>query len=308
MTRVRTVHRCTACGAVAAQWAGRCPACGDWNSLMESVDDADQARRARLAPAALAAMSADRSPVLLGDVPVTGAAPIPTGLAELDRVLAGGLLPGSVTLLGGEPGIGKSTLLLQMVARLAGRGARCLVISAEESPAQVRGRAERMGCGGLDDRDGLGVSGGLGGGVWLADLPSLPAIQAAVAQIVPDVMVVDSIQMVFDPDVDSPPGSMAQVRGCAQVLAAAAKAGGPATVLVGHVTKDGALAGPRVLEHLVDTVLSFEGDRHHALRLLRAVKHRFGGTGELGLFEMGEGGLESVADASGMFLADRRAG
>jgi DNA repair protein RadA/Sms len=213
---------------------------------------------------------------------------------ELDRVLGGGLVPGSATLIGGEPGIGKSTLLLQVAAALAGRGARCLMITAEESPAQVRSRAERLGA--------------LVPGLWLIGETSMPGIWAAVDEVNPDLVVVDSIQIVWDPELDSPPGSIGQVRGCAQDLVAAAKRDGPAVVLVGHVTKDGALAGPRVLEHLVDTVLSFEGERHHALRLLRAVKHRFGPTGELGLFEMTGGGLVGVADPAHMFLADRRPG
>jgi DNA repair protein RadA/Sms len=214
-----------------------------------------------------------------------------TGVREFDRVLAGGLVPGSVTLIGGEPGIGKSTLVLQAVAGLAGAGRRCLVVTAEESPDQVRRRAARLGA---------AVP-----GVWLVATTSMPGVQAAVTGVSPDVLVIDSIQTIWDPELGSGPGSVAQVRGCSHQLAAAAKAGGPAVVLLGHVTKDGALAGPRVLEHLVDTVLSFEGDRHHALRLLRAVKHRFGPTGELGVFEMTAEGLVEVDDAGRMFLADR---
>jgi DNA repair protein RadA/Sms len=219
---------------------------------------------------------------------------MPTGVGELDRVLGGGLYAGSVTLVGGEPGIGKSTLLLQAAASMAAGGSRCLVVSAEESPAQVRLRAERLGA--------------LGPDLWIAGETSLPSIQAAVAEVKPDVLVVDSIQTVWDPELESAPGSVSQVRDCAHQLAVAAKAGGPAVILVGHVTKDGGLAGPRVLEHLVDTVLSFEGERHHALRMLRAVKHRFGATGELGLFEMTATGLDGVADAGSLFLGDRRPG
>jgi DNA repair protein RadA/Sms len=232
------------------------------------------------------------APIALADVPAGGATPVPTRIPELDRVLGGGLVPGSVTLIGGEPGIGKSTLLLQAMAEMARAGRRCLLVSAEESPAQVRRRAERLGA--------------LIPGVWLVGETSLAGIQAAIADVSPDVVVVDSIQTVWDGDVDSSPGSVAQVRGCAQALVTNAKSGGPAIVLVGHVTKDGALAGPRVLEHMVDTVISFEGDRHHALRLLRAVKHRFGSTGELGLFEMTGTGLKGVDDPGGLFLADRR--
>jgi DNA repair protein RadA/Sms len=218
----------------------------------------------------------------------------PTGVEELDRVLGGGLVPGSVTLVGGEPGIGKSTLLLQAAASMAATGARCLLVSAEESGQQVRLRAERMGA--------------VGAELWLVAETSLPAVVAAVDEVKPDVLVVDSIQTVFDPDVGSAPGSVSQVRECAARLVALAKARGLATVLVGHVTKEGTLAGPRVLEHVVDTVLSFEGERHHSLRLLRAVKHRFGATGELGLFEMAGTGLVGVPDAGALFLADRRAG
>ena len=233
-------------------------------------------------------------PVALTDIAVDGGTPVSTGEPELDRVLGGGLVPGSVTLLGGEPGIGKSTLVLQVLAALARRGRRGLLVSAEESPAQVRRRAERLDA--------------VVPGLWMVAETSMPAILAAVKEVQPDVLVIDSIQTVWDPDLDSTPGSVVQVRGCAHQLVTTAKAGGPTTVLVGHVTKEGTLAGPRVLEHLVDTVLSFEGDRHHALRLLRSVKHRFGPTGELGVFEMTGAGLEGVDDAGGLFLVDRHMG
>ncbi len=218
----------------------------------------------------------------------------PTGIGELDRVLGGGFVPGSVTLVGGEPGIGKSTLMLQILAAVARSGRRCLLVSAEESPSQVRRRAERL--------DGLVPN------VWMVTETTMAGTAAAVQEVQPDILVIDSIQTIWDEAVDSAPGSVVQVRGCAHQLAAMAKAGGPATILVSHVTKEGTLAGPRVLEHLVDTVLSFEGDRHHALRLLRSVKHRFGPTGELGLFEMTGRGLEGVADPGGMFLVDRWVG
>jgi DNA repair protein RadA/Sms len=211
-------------------------------------------------------------PVALTDIAGDTGEPVPTNVAELDRVLVGGLVPGSITLLGGEPGIGKSTLVLQALAEMAGRGRRGLLVSAEESPTQVRRRAARLDA--------------LVPGLWLVAETSMPGIQAAVQEIKPDVLVVDSIQTVWDPDLDSTPGSVVQVRGCAHRLSVMAKADGLTTILVGHVTKEGTLAGPRLLEHLVDTVLSFDGDRHHALRLLRSVKHRFGPTGELGLFEM----------------------
>lgn len=288
MARTRTVHRCTDCGAAALRWSGKCATCGAWNTLVEEVER-------REVKASSSAFGAAAEPaVLLTDLPTESATLTSTGVDELDRVLGGGLFSGSVTLLGGEPGIGKSTLLLQAAASMASAGSRCLVVSAEESPAQVRHRAERLGA--------------LSANLWILGETSLPAIEAAVAELQPDVLVVDSIQTIWDPELESAPGSVSQVRDCAHRLAVAAKSGGPSVILVGHVTKDGALAGPRVLEHLVDTVLSFEGERHHAFRMLRAMKHRFGATGELGLFEMTAEGLEGVADAGSLFLTDRRPG
>jgi DNA repair protein RadA/Sms len=213
---------------------------------------------------------------------------------ELDRVLGGGLVAGSVTLVGGEPGIGKSTLLLHVAAHHARTAGRALYVTAEESRAQVHARAGRLSA--LEPR------------LFLQAETSLPAILAAVEQTGAELVVVDSIQTVSDPELGPAPGSVVQVRECAHVLVQEAKRRGTAVLLVGHVTKDGTLAGPRLLEHVVDTVLAFEGDRHHALRLLRAQKHRFGPTTELGLFEMDEGGLRAVPDPSGLFLADRRAG
>ena len=284
MSRPRTVHRCTECGAAWPRWSGRCAACGEWNSLVEELDRPQP--EGRPGPAAPA--------VPIAEVDAADWAPRPTGLGELDRVLSGGLVPGSATVVGGEPGIGKSTLLLQALAALARQGLRCLMVSAEESAQQVRLRAERLGA--------------LEPGLWLLAETTLPAVLASVAAVRPDYVVVDSVQTVLDPALGSAPGTVGQVRECAAQLVRVAKsAGGPAVVLVGHVTKEGALAGPRVLEHVVDTVLSFEGERHHALRLLRAVKHRFGSTGELGLFEMGEGGLRGVPDPGALFLGDRRA-
>ena len=280
MARLRTTHRCRSCGAVAARWEGRCAGCGEWDALEE----------VEVAAAAPAVPRRDR-PVPIGEVDAVGAVPRPTGVAELDRVLGGGLVPGSVTLVGGEPGIGKSTLLLQA---LAGRSVteRTLLVSAEESAQQVRRRADRLGC--------------LAPGLHLLAATTIADVAAAVDEVDPVVLVVDSVQTVCEPELGPTPGSPAQVRAVAAATTALAKQRGLAAVLVGHVTKEGDLAGPRVLEHLVDTVLSFEGDRHHALRLLRAVKHRFGATGELGLFSMGERGLVGVADPSGMLLGDRQ--
>ena len=282
MSKSPNVHRCAECGAIASRWVGRCPTCGAWNTLVEQK------------PTSPGPWATTNAPVPIGQVPADRLHPVPTGLREVDRVLGGGLAPGSVTLLGGEPGVGKSTLLLQLLGRVAAGGARTLLVSAEESAHQVRLRAERLET--------------ISAQSWLVAETDVAQIEAHIEQVGPDLVVVDSIQAVADPDVASEPGSVAQVRACAHRLVRLAKERTITTVLVGHVTKDGSLAGPRVLEHLVDTVLSFSGERHHALRLLRAVKHRFGPTTELGLFEMGEGGLEAVADAGHLFLSDRREG
>jgi DNA repair protein RadA/Sms len=281
MPKVRTRHRCGDCGAAAPRWTGRCAECGAWNSIVEDVTTTP----GTVEPAAAGPITA---------VDAANAAPAPTGIGELDRVLGGGLVRGSVTLLGGEPGIGKSTLLLQALGAIARSGRRVLLVSAEESAQQVRLRAERLGA---DDDE-----------LWLAAELELPRVLATVAEFEPEVVVIDSIQTVYDPAVSSSPGGVAQVQTCAQALTEMAKQRGVSIVLVGHVTKDGGLAGPRALEHLVDTVLSFEGDRYHALRLLRALKHRFGPAGELGIFEMTETGLLDVPDGGALFLADRRAG
>ncbi len=282
-TTNRAVHVCTSCGATQPRWAGRCAACSEWNTLEPEATNG--AADTPLPP------TARPGPALIGGVGTEVGRPFPTTIPELDRVLGGGLVPGSVTLLGGEPGIGKSTLLLQLLAAWTGP---TLYVSAEESAQQVRLRAERLDA--IGDR------------LWLHAETSLPHLLDSIAEIAPDLVVIDSIQTVFDPAIGSLPGSVAQVRGCAQRLVNVAKERNTSIVLVGHVTKDGTLAGPRVLEHVVDTVLQFEGERHHALRLLRASKHRFGPTNELGLFEMAERGLLGVSDPSTLFLADRRTG
>ena len=280
MARTRTVYRCSECGSATPKWGGRCSTCEAWNSLVEEFEQADVAHPAT----GVAARP-------IGEIDAHHSLPRPTGLPELDRVLGGGLVPGSVTLLGGEPGIGKSTLLLQL---LAGWPDRTLYVSAEESAHQVRLRAERLGA--------------VRPELWLLPETSLPQIIAALDTVRPSLVVVDSIQTIADPAVSSVPGSVTQVRDCAHVLVGEAKRRGVPVVLVGHVTKEGGLAGPRALEHVVDTVLAFEGDRHHSLRLLRAVKHRFGPTHELGVFEMVGEGLVGVPDASSLFLSDRRTG
>ncbi|MCU1372263.1 MAG: repair protein RadA [Ilumatobacteraceae bacterium] len=287
MARTKTLYRCNECGATEPKWTGRCMGCEAWGTLIEEVDGP-------VGPGAVPILAPTTAPIQISDVDPTEFTPRATGVAELDRVLGGGLVPGSVTLLGGEPGIGKSTVLLQAAAEVAATGRKVLYLSGEESAQQIRLRAERLGA--------------LHPMLWLATEIALPQVLGAIASVEPDLVIVDSVQTLLNPDLASTPGSVAQVRDCSHRLVQEAKRRGCAMVLVGHVTKDGSLAGPRVLEHMVDTVLSFEGDRHHALRLLRVVKHRFGSTQELGLFEMTEKGLAGVPDASGMFLADRRLG
>ncbi len=282
MVKTRTVHRCTTCGASAPKWAGRCDGCGEWNTLAEEIDV-----RSTVGidgpPAGV--------PMSIVDVTDASARARPTRVAEVDRVLGGGLVGGSVTLLGGEPGIGKSTLLLQVLGASAASGVRCLYVSGEESAAQIRTRADRLGA--------------LHPDLWLVSETTLSHVRSHIAEVEPELVVVDSVQTLHDPGLGSAAGSVTQVRECANALVQEAKARGITVLLVGHVTKEGTLAGPRVLEHVVDTVLSFEGDRHHGLRLLRAVKHRFGPTAEVGLFQMDDSGLAAVDDPSGLFLADR---
>ena len=286
MAKVRTQFRCSSCGATAPKWVGQCPGCAEWSTLVEEMDAPPTAGPVVARPS--------RRPQPIAEIDPSEFTARSTGIDELDRVLGGGLVPGSVTLLGGEPGIGKSTLLLQVAAEVAAAGGTVLYVSGEESPQQIRLRAERLGA--------------LHPELYLAAETVLPQVVGAIDEVTPDLVIVDSIQTMVHPDLSSAPGSVAQVRDCSNRLVQEAKSRGCAVVLVGHVTKDGALAGPRVLEHAVDTVLSFEGDRHHALRFLRVVKHRFGSTQELGLFQMEERGLTSVPDPSGLFLADRRSG
>ena len=281
-TKSRVVHRCAECGAEHPRWLGRCPDCDAWGTLAEVV-----------APAR-PAMRSEGTPQPIADVAAAEAPRHATGIGELDRVLGGGFTLGSTTLLGGEPGIGKSTLLLQTLGRLAAAGHTCLLVGAEESPQQVRERAARLGA--------------LEPGLWLVAEASMPHVVAHVESVRPAVLAVDSVQTLLDPDLPGTPGSVTQVRECSARLTRLAREHGMATILVGHVTKDGSLAGPRTLEHVVDTVCSFEGDRHHGLRFLRARKHRFGSTREIGIFEMTEAGLVPVPDASALFLADRHEG
>jgi DNA repair protein RadA/Sms len=285
--RATSVYRCQECG-FASPKPGTCPDClragGAYVALVE--ERAESPARGRRG----GALSSGR-PQPLRDVVLEAGERLPTGIAELDRVLGGGVVRGSLVLIGGEPGAGKSTLLLQAARALAKARPPVLYVSAEESAAQVKMRADRLGIAG----DGLLL--------WAET--DLNAVQAALDDVKPQALVVDSIQTVFLPDLESAPGSVAQVRECGARLMTQAKGRGLATFLVGHVTKEGALAGPRVLEHLVDTVLYFEGEQHHAYRVLRAVKNRFGSTNEIGVFEMAERGLVEVANPSGFFLSER---
>jgi DNA repair protein RadA/Sms len=281
---VRTAYACTECGAASPRWVGRCPACGAWNSLVEEVLE-------RSAPARASGPVA--APVPITEVAAQTGAHRPTGVGELDRVLGGGLVPGSVVLLAGEPGIGKSTLLLGVLAGLAEHGP-VLYVCAEESREQVRLRAERLGA--------------LHPALLLAAETDLGAVRTLIEQVKPTVVVVDSVQTVADPELAGAPGGVGQVREVAAQLVRLAKERSIATFLVGQVTKDGAVAGPKTLEHLVDVVLNFEGDQHHALRLVRCTKNRFGPAYEVGCFEMTEAGLEPLADPSRLFLSARSAG
>jgi len=286
MARAQSRYVCQECGAVSGKWAGRCEACGSWNSIVEEAAEA--------APGGAAGLGRGGRPVAF--VGLTGESQPPprmtSGIAEFDRVSGGGLVPGSAVLIAGDPGIGKSTLLLQAMAALAANGVGCAYVSGEESVDQVRLRAARMG---LADAQ-----------VDLAAATSLRDILAGLEKLKrPGVVVIDSIQTMFVDSLESAPGTVAQVRAAAQSLIRLAKARGFSLLLVGHVTKEGLIAGPKVLEHMVDCVLTFEGERGHQFRILRAVKNRFGATNEIGVFEMTDQGLQEVPNPSALFLAER---
>ncbi len=276
---------CRECGYQSRKWLGRCPECGQWNSLEEEIMPATNIRGATTPATA-------QQPIALADAPDGDEERLPTTIAELDRVLGGGIVPGSVTLIGGEPGIGKSTLLLHMLAAVAEQQDDVLYVSGEESSSrQIKLRAKRL-C-------------AIHSGVYLVTGSDVDMVIATATKRRPALLAVDSIQTLYCADIHSVPGSVTQVRESAYRLIAMAKAENIPVIIVGHVTKDGAIAGPKVLEHMVDTVLSFEGDRNHAFRILRTVKNRFGSTNEIGVFEMKEQGLVQVANPSEIFLAER---
>ncbi|MFI0715564.1 DNA repair protein RadA [Streptomyces inhibens] len=279
----RPSYRCTECGWTTAKWLGRCPECQAWGTV-EEFGGAPAVRTTAPGRVTTAA-------VPIGQVDGRQAAARSTGVPELDRVLGGGLVPGAVALLAGEPGVGKSTLLLDVAAKAASDDHRTLYVTGEESASQVRLRADRIGA--IDDH------------LYLAAETDLSAVLGHLDTVKPSLLILDSVQTVASPEIDGAPGGMAQVREVAGALIRASKERGMSTLLVGHVTKDGAIAGPRLLEHLVDVVLHFEGDRHARLRLVRGVKNRYGTTDEVGCFELHDEGIIGLADPSGLFLTRR---
>ncbi len=283
--KTKTLFVCQSCGSQSPRWAGRCFECGSWNSYVEE-------QLVKKSSAARANVDLKEEPVLMTDVTTDEGRRLISGIGEFDRVLGGGIVPGSVTLIGGDPGIGKSTLSLQMSCALSQQGYKVLYVSAEESITQAKMRADRL-------------SAGKQNSIYIVNQTDLSAIALNINTIKPDAVVVDSIQVIFHPDFDSSPGSVSQVRECTALLTQKAKSSGLALFLIGHVTKEGMIAGPRVMEHIVDTVLYFEGERYSAYRILRATKNRFGSTNEIGVFEMTSAGLSEVKNPSQIFLAQR---
>lgn len=283
--KLKNLFLCQACGYSSPKWLGRCPDCGGWNTLVEEQGGDVHTGK----PAGLSA-----PPVPLEEIRYTESERFLTGIGEFDRVLGGGIVPGSVVLIGGDPGIGKSTLLLQVAERVAGGSDGVLYISGEESPSQIKMRAGRLNVAAR--------------GIYILAETSLEEILHQAQKVPHRAMIVDSIQTIFTSQLSSAPGSVSQVREAASVLMGYAKKNSIPVFIVGHVTKDGAIAGPRVLEHIVDTVLYFEGDRGHQYRILRAVKNRFGSTHEIGVFEMREGGLDEIVNPSSLFLSERTPG
>jgi DNA repair protein RadA/Sms len=288
MAKLKSRYVCQSCGSVSSRWQGQCPECGEWNTLVQ-----ESAEVSSIFAAKHNLQGGGRSIELVGlDSPVALSERLPCGIAELDRAIGGGIVPGSAMLLGGDPGIGKSTLLLQACARLAGAGHDVVYVSGEESAEQVRLRATRLGLGQSPVRLAAATS--------VRDILTTLGLGRP-----PALLVVDSIQTMHSDLIEGAPGTVSQVRASAQELVRFAKERGTALILVGHVTKDGSIAGPRVLEHMVDMVLSFEGERSHQYRILRAIKNRFGGTDEIGVFAMESDGLGEVANPSALFLTNR---
>jgi DNA repair protein RadA/Sms len=285
MQKIKTFFQCQACGYTSPKWLGKCPDCGAWNSFAEEKKDT-HFRRSSLSP-----HIGKPEPQSLSSITSVSEQRLMTGMRELDRVLGSGVVPGSVILVGGDPGIGKSTLLLQALSGISKKYGTALYVSGEESPEQIKIRAERLS---IHSEE-----------IIVLPETSLEAVINAAMKLVPKIVVVDSIQTVYTEELVSAPGSVSQVRECAAKLLLLAKKSGIPIFLVGHVTKEGAIAGPRVLEHIVDTVLYFEGDRGHSYRILRTVKNRFGSTNEIGIFEMSDSGLLEVENPSELFLLER---
>ena len=289
MAKSKTVYVCSECGYETPRWLGKCPDCGSWNTLVEqesapTLGKAEE-RKLRRAP------GADAEAARVDEIPDEAMERRSSGIGELDRVLGGGVVDGSLVLVGGDPGIGKSTLLTQLCANMARDGLKVLYVSGEESARQIKMRAKRLGC---DDA-----------GFYVLSENDMNTVEKRMQQLSPAIMVVDSIQTMYRPDMASAPGSVSQVRECASQLMRLAKLSGCGVFLVGHATKEGSIAGPRILEHMVDAVLYFEGDRQHQYRLLRAVKNRFGSVNELGMFEMSDRGMLEMENASEALLSER---
>src|SRR5918992_2521368 len=285
MTKAKTFFACQSCGYQSSKWFGKCPDCSQWNSFAEERFEKASTARSELS------LGTKEDPAPIHEIDTSEEGRMLCGIDEFDRVLGGGLVPGSVILIGGDPGIGKSTLLLQAFAAVSQKRLTCLYVSGEESPRQIKMRAERLGIEAPN--------------LLILSETSLERILEHVKKIKPGLLVIDSVQTMFSSAIPSAPGSIAQVREASGAIIVLAKKTGLTTFLIGHVTKDGAIAGPRLLEHMVDTVLYFEGERGHSFRILRAVKNRFGSTNEIGVFEMKEAGLQEVANPSELFLAER---
>jgi DNA repair protein RadA/Sms len=291
MAKQKTKFICQECGYESAKWMGKCPGCGEWNKMVEEIERSVSARKVAFAHSN---DNPNSKAMPITSIEMASEPRVKTDLNELNRVLGGGVVRGSLVLIGGDPGIGKSTLLLQVSAQLAIHNHRVLYISGEESLRQTRMRADRLGI--------------ISENLLVYSETNLESINQTIEENSPNFVIVDSIQTVYHPNVTSAPGSVSQVRECTSELMRIAKTKGIAIFIVGHVTKEGSIAGPRLLEHMVDTVLYFEGERHHTYRILRAVKNRFGSTNEMGIFEMKEAGLEEVANPSEIFLEERSQG
>lgn len=291
MAKAKVHYRCQKCGYVSPRYLGRCPNCNSWNTFVKEVEEPQSARQA--AKPRISISGDQVQPQLLDKVSTQKVPRVKTGLSELDRVLGGGIVPGSLILIGGDPGIGKSTLLLQVSGRLAAENSKVLYVTGEESSSQVKLRADRIGVGGAK--------------FYIYPETDMDSIKKNIQELNPDYVVIDSVQTMQEPGMNSAVGSVAQIREVTGELMQIAKTNGITIFVVGHVTKGGAIAGPKILEHMVDTVLYFEGDQHRVFRMLRSVKNRFGSTNEVGVFEMSERGLSEVANPSEVFLQERLA-